>query len=241
MAFKLFHFSFLWYLSSCLFVSVCLSIRCLPGYPYKCPKLQIIPEQGLTKTDADNLLRLLLDQVWDNLLFICLLFCWLFWCVNDFQVIKIYIFELNLLNLVLPPIFVGYNFFFFFWIGNLQCSRRASNDFQSGGGCSRVLVWNHSNWPANKSCKLSCSTFISICLCTNLLQYLCKFDFQFICLAINYSLFVINGCFFSQLYFDWICTTFLLFEVYGSIYIFLLILVPPIFIFFIIIIFHFLV
>lgn len=38
-------------------------IRCLPGYPYKCPKLQITPEKGLTKNEADNLLSLLNDQV----------------------------------------------------------------------------------------------------------------------------------------------------------------------------------
>lgn len=39
------------------------SIRCLPGYPYKCPKLQILPDKGLSKDDADRLLSLLLDQV----------------------------------------------------------------------------------------------------------------------------------------------------------------------------------
>eukprot|EP00268_Persea_americana_P003306 TRINITY_DN10996_c0_g1_i6.p1 TRINITY_DN10996_c0_g1~~TRINITY_DN10996_c0_g1_i6.p1 ORF type:complete len:1275 (-),score=277.01 TRINITY_DN10996_c0_g1_i6:717-4541(-) len=39
-----------------------LSVRCLPGYPYKCPKLQIIPDKGLSKDDADRLLSLLLDQ-----------------------------------------------------------------------------------------------------------------------------------------------------------------------------------
>ncbi|KAJ4844021.1 eukaryotic translation initiation factor 2-alpha kinase [Turnera subulata] len=43
-------------------VSALLSVRCLPGYPYKCPKLQITPEKGLTKTEADNLLSLLQDQ-----------------------------------------------------------------------------------------------------------------------------------------------------------------------------------
>lgn len=42
---------------------VCFFIRCLPGYPYKCPKLQITLEKGLTKSDADNLLCLLQDQV----------------------------------------------------------------------------------------------------------------------------------------------------------------------------------
>jgi translation initiation factor 2-alpha kinase 4 len=40
-----------------------LFIRCLPGYPYKCPKLQITPENGLSKSDADKLLALLSDQV----------------------------------------------------------------------------------------------------------------------------------------------------------------------------------
>ncbi|KAL4280832.1 hypothetical protein GQ457_03G024200 [Hibiscus cannabinus] len=42
--------------------SVSASARCLPGYPYKCPKLQIIPEKGLTKCQADTLLSLLNDQ-----------------------------------------------------------------------------------------------------------------------------------------------------------------------------------
>ncbi|KAJ0937837.1 putative protein kinase PEK-GCN2 family [Helianthus annuus] len=37
-------------------------IRFLPGYPYKYPKLTIIPEKGLSKSDADNLLSLLHDQ-----------------------------------------------------------------------------------------------------------------------------------------------------------------------------------
>jgi hypothetical protein len=37
--------------------------RCLPGYPFKCPKLQITPEMGLSETDANKLLSLLLDQV----------------------------------------------------------------------------------------------------------------------------------------------------------------------------------
>ncbi|PKI74215.1 hypothetical protein CRG98_005453 [Punica granatum] len=43
-------------------VSALLSVRCLPGYPHKCPKLQITPEKGLSKADADNLLSLLNDQ-----------------------------------------------------------------------------------------------------------------------------------------------------------------------------------
>lgn len=43
-------------------VSALLLVRCLPGYPYKCPKLQITPEKGLSKGDADNLLSLLQDQ-----------------------------------------------------------------------------------------------------------------------------------------------------------------------------------
>ncbi|XP_030527884.1 eIF-2-alpha kinase GCN2 isoform X3 [Rhodamnia argentea] len=40
-------------------VSALLFVRCLPGYPYKCPKLQIIPEKGLSEADADKLLSLL--------------------------------------------------------------------------------------------------------------------------------------------------------------------------------------
>ncbi|KAK8482410.1 hypothetical protein V6N13_022150 [Hibiscus sabdariffa] len=43
-------------------ISALLLVRCLPGYPYKCPKLQIIPEKGLTKCQADTLLSLLNDQ-----------------------------------------------------------------------------------------------------------------------------------------------------------------------------------
>lgn len=37
--------------------------RCLCGYPFKCPKLQVTPEMGLSQTDADKLLSLLVDQV----------------------------------------------------------------------------------------------------------------------------------------------------------------------------------
>lgn len=47
-------------------VSALLSVRCLPGYPDKCPRLQITPEKGLTKFDADNLLSLLNDQANSN-------------------------------------------------------------------------------------------------------------------------------------------------------------------------------
>uniref|UniRef100_A0A2P2LIJ3 Uncharacterized protein MANES_11G120800 n=1 Tax=Rhizophora mucronata TaxID=61149 RepID=A0A2P2LIJ3_RHIMU len=47
-------------------VSALLLVRCLPGYPYKCPKLHIIPEKGLTKSDADKLLSLLCDQANSN-------------------------------------------------------------------------------------------------------------------------------------------------------------------------------
>ncbi|MQL83027.1 hypothetical protein Taro_015511 [Colocasia esculenta] len=43
-------------------VSASLLVRCLPGYPYKCPKLQVVPEKGLAKDDADRLLSLLVDQ-----------------------------------------------------------------------------------------------------------------------------------------------------------------------------------
>ncbi|KAI3470117.1 hypothetical protein Pfo_026780 [Paulownia fortunei] len=47
-------------------VSALLSVRCVQGYPYKCPKLQIVPEKGLSKIDADNLLSLLYDQANSN-------------------------------------------------------------------------------------------------------------------------------------------------------------------------------
>ncbi|KAJ0034165.1 hypothetical protein Pint_25782 [Pistacia integerrima] len=47
-------------------VSASLAVRCLPGYPYKCPKLHITPEKGLTEKDADNLLCLLHDQANSN-------------------------------------------------------------------------------------------------------------------------------------------------------------------------------
>lgn len=43
-------------------ISAFLSIRFLPGYPRKCPKLKIIPEKGLSELDADKLLSLLHDQ-----------------------------------------------------------------------------------------------------------------------------------------------------------------------------------
>ncbi|KAL2507271.1 putative serine/threonine-protein kinase GCN2 [Forsythia ovata] len=43
-------------------VSALLSVRFLHGYPYKCPKLQIVPEKGLSKVNADSLLSLLHDQ-----------------------------------------------------------------------------------------------------------------------------------------------------------------------------------
>ncbi|KZV46873.1 hypothetical protein F511_08634 [Dorcoceras hygrometricum] len=43
-------------------ISAVLSVRCLQGYPYKCPKLQIVPEKELLKDDVDNLLSLLYDQ-----------------------------------------------------------------------------------------------------------------------------------------------------------------------------------
>ncbi|XLR24218.1 hypothetical protein S83_052118, partial [Arachis hypogaea] len=36
---------------------------CLPGYPFKCPKLQITPENGLSESDTDKLLSLLHDQL----------------------------------------------------------------------------------------------------------------------------------------------------------------------------------
>ncbi|KAK7312406.1 hypothetical protein VNO77_36234 [Canavalia gladiata] len=43
-------------------VSAVLVVRCLPGYPFKCPKLQVTPEKGLSETDANKLLSLLHDQ-----------------------------------------------------------------------------------------------------------------------------------------------------------------------------------
>lgn len=43
-------------------VSAVLAVRCLPGYPFKCPKLQITPEKGLSEADAKKLLSLLQDQ-----------------------------------------------------------------------------------------------------------------------------------------------------------------------------------
>ncbi|CAI8616723.1 unnamed protein product [Vicia faba] len=43
-------------------VSAVLVVRCLPGYPFKCPKLQVTPEMGLSQTDANKLLSLLVDQ-----------------------------------------------------------------------------------------------------------------------------------------------------------------------------------
>lgn len=47
-------------------VAALLSVRCLPGYPYKCPRVQITPEKGLSRVDADNLLSLLQDQANSN-------------------------------------------------------------------------------------------------------------------------------------------------------------------------------
>ncbi|XP_020236018.1 eIF-2-alpha kinase GCN2 isoform X2 [Cajanus cajan] len=43
-------------------LSAVLVVRCLPGYPFKCPKLQITPEKGLSEADANKLLSLLNDQ-----------------------------------------------------------------------------------------------------------------------------------------------------------------------------------
>ncbi|KAK6930573.1 RWD domain, partial [Dillenia turbinata] len=47
-------------------ISALLVVRCLPGYPYKCPKLQIAPERGLSKSNADNLQSLLHDLANSN-------------------------------------------------------------------------------------------------------------------------------------------------------------------------------
>ncbi|KAG9447065.1 hypothetical protein H6P81_013193 [Aristolochia fimbriata] len=49
-----------------LSASAVLHIRCLPGYPYKCPKLRIVPEKGLSEDDTEHLLALLLDQANSN-------------------------------------------------------------------------------------------------------------------------------------------------------------------------------
>ncbi|KAJ3675400.1 hypothetical protein LUZ60_004442 [Juncus effusus] len=43
-------------------VSATLLVRFLPGYPHKCPKLQINPDEGLSEKDANQLLSLLIDQ-----------------------------------------------------------------------------------------------------------------------------------------------------------------------------------
>ncbi|KAL5703428.1 non-specific serine/threonine protein kinase [Ranunculus cassubicifolius] len=42
--------------------SAVLSVRCLPGYPYKCPKLKLTPGQSLGSDDANKLLSLLHQQ-----------------------------------------------------------------------------------------------------------------------------------------------------------------------------------
>ncbi|WOH08018.1 hypothetical protein DCAR_0727454 [Daucus carota subsp. sativus] len=47
-------------------ISALLSVRYLPGYPYKCPKLQISPEKGLSTSECDKLLALLHDQANSN-------------------------------------------------------------------------------------------------------------------------------------------------------------------------------
>ncbi|XP_057541314.1 eIF-2-alpha kinase GCN2 isoform X3 [Amaranthus tricolor] len=47
-------------------VSAYLSVRCLPGYPYKCPKLQLTSEKGLCESDANRLLSLLNEQANSN-------------------------------------------------------------------------------------------------------------------------------------------------------------------------------
>ncbi|KAF5176666.1 eIF-2-alpha kinase GCN2, partial [Thalictrum thalictroides] len=43
-------------------VSALLSLRFLPGYPHKCPKLKLTPGKSLPKNDADRLLSLLHEQ-----------------------------------------------------------------------------------------------------------------------------------------------------------------------------------
>ncbi|KNA15063.1 hypothetical protein SOVF_101340 isoform C [Spinacia oleracea] len=47
-------------------ISVHLLVRCLPGYPYKCPKVQLTSEKGLSESDADRLLTLLHEQANSN-------------------------------------------------------------------------------------------------------------------------------------------------------------------------------
>ncbi|KAI5664084.1 hypothetical protein M9H77_23407 [Catharanthus roseus] len=43
-----------------------IKLRFIPGYPNKCPKLQIVPEKGLSETDTEKLLSLLHDQANSN-------------------------------------------------------------------------------------------------------------------------------------------------------------------------------
>ncbi|KAK9725109.1 hypothetical protein RND81_05G123100 [Saponaria officinalis] len=47
-------------------VSAYLLVRCLSGYPYKCPKLQLTSEKGLSEFDGDRLLSLLYEQANSN-------------------------------------------------------------------------------------------------------------------------------------------------------------------------------
>ncbi|GAA0140422.1 non-receptor serine/threonine protein kinase [Lithospermum erythrorhizon] len=47
-------------------ISAALSVRFFPGYPYKCPKLQITPGSGLSIDHANNLIALLTDQANSN-------------------------------------------------------------------------------------------------------------------------------------------------------------------------------
>lgn len=47
-------------------VSARLLVRFLPGYPHKCPKIQILPEKGLSKEEVNRLLSLLIDQATIN-------------------------------------------------------------------------------------------------------------------------------------------------------------------------------
>lgn len=43
-------------------ISAHLLVRCISGYPYKCPKLQLTSLKGLSESDADRLLSLLHEQ-----------------------------------------------------------------------------------------------------------------------------------------------------------------------------------
>ncbi|KAF3337885.1 putative serine/threonine-protein kinase GCN2 isoform X2 [Carex littledalei] len=43
-------------------ISAALTVRYLPGYPHKCPKIQLAEEEGLSEENSNKLLSLILDQ-----------------------------------------------------------------------------------------------------------------------------------------------------------------------------------